>query len=51
MMISKHRQSKNGCYTCQWLDNVGRMDGQMLETLIYIFHFHDEDKDLGTGQY
>ena len=23
----------------------------MLETLIYIFHFHDEDKDLGTGQY
>ena len=23
----------------------------MLETLIYIFHFHDEDKDLGTGHY
>ena len=23
----------------------------MLETLIYIFHFHDEDKDLVTGQY
>ena len=42
---------KNGCYTCQRLDIVGRMDGQMLKTHIYIFHFHDEDKDMGTGQY